>query len=95
VGTYQYPAFISLSTRSISCRTQPRLLLNPCPLLQAWERVVALRFAGRPGEPPLYSLYCEVMARYSNLVLADAQDTILACAQQVCGGAWASNKRHR
>ena len=34
------------------------------PFLQAWERVVQLQFGERPGDPPLYSLYCEVMSRY-------------------------------
>ncbi len=45
--------------------------------------MVALRFGARPGEPPSYCLYCEVMARFANLVLADGQGSIVACAHQV------------
>lgn len=40
------------------------LVLVGVEVPRAWERVVTLRFASRPGEPPSRSLYCEVMARY-------------------------------
>ncbi|GFR44448.1 hypothetical protein Agub_g5659, partial [Astrephomene gubernaculifera] len=58
----------------------------------AWERVAALRFGERPGEPPSHHLYCEVMARYSNVILTDASDTVLAAAYQV-GGMMSSHRQ--
>jgi len=51
--------------------------------LAAWERVLDLQFAQRPGEPPRWHLYAEIIGKYSNLVLADAQQQIACVAHQV------------
>lgn len=59
------------------------LVLVGVKMPQAWERVLQLQFGERLGAPPTRSLYCEVMARYSNVVLIDESDTIMACASQV------------
>jgi predicted ribosome quality control (RQC) complex YloA/Tae2 family protein len=51
----------------------------------AWERVLILHFASRPDQPATHRLYVEIMGKYSNLVLTDAeaQNTILNCAHVV------------
>lgn len=48
-----------------------------------WERVVDLQFARRPGESALYHLYVEIMGKYSNVILTDANNTIITVAHQV------------
>ncbi|KAB8317781.1 fibronectin-binding domain-containing protein [Tolypothrix campylonemoides VB511288] len=48
-----------------------------------WERVVDLQFAGRPGESALYHLYVEIMGKYSNVILTDANNSIITVAHQV------------
>jgi len=48
-----------------------------------WERVLDLQFARRPGDPILWHLYVEIMGKYSNLILADAQNQIVTAAHQV------------
>ena len=48
-----------------------------------WERVVDLQFARRPGEESLYHLYVEVMGKYSNAILTDANNLIITAAHQV------------
>ncbi|MFM7266598.1 MAG: NFACT family protein, partial [Cyanobium sp.] len=48
-----------------------------------WERVVELRFAPRPGEPPRRSLVLELMGRHSNLFLLDEDRRVIALAHQV------------
>ena len=48
-----------------------------------WERVLDLQFAQRPGEPPLWHLYVEIMGKYSNAILTDAQQQIIAPARQI------------
>jgi predicted ribosome quality control (RQC) complex YloA/Tae2 family protein len=48
-----------------------------------WERVIDLQFAQRPGEPALWHLYVEVMGKYSNLILTNAEDLIVTAAHQV------------
>ena len=48
-----------------------------------WERMVQLKFARRPGEEPLYYLYLEVIGKYSNLTLTDADNLIITTAHQV------------
>ncbi|GIL57435.1 hypothetical protein Vafri_12660 [Volvox africanus] len=50
-----------------------------------WERVADLQFGVRPGESPTHHLYCEVMARYSNVILSGADGGVLAAAYQVGG----------
>ncbi|AIE74731.1 MULTISPECIES: NFACT family protein [unclassified Synechocystis] len=51
--------------------------------LQPWERVIDLAIAKRPGDEPLYHLFLEVMGKYSNLILTDAQEQIITVAHQV------------
>lgn len=48
-----------------------------------WERVVDLQFARRPGESALYHLYVEIMGKYSNVILTDANNIIITVAHQV------------
>ncbi len=48
-----------------------------------WERVVDLQFAARPGDPVRWHLYAEVMGKYSNAVLTQADGTIVTAAHQV------------
>lgn len=48
-----------------------------------WERVLDLQFARRPGEPALWHLYVEVMNKYSNVILANQENLIVAAAHQV------------
>ncbi len=48
-----------------------------------WERVVDLQFARRPGESALWHLYVEVMGKYSNVILTDANKVIVTAAHQV------------
>jgi predicted ribosome quality control (RQC) complex YloA/Tae2 family protein len=48
-----------------------------------WERVVDLQFARRPGESALYHLYVEIMGKYSNVILTDANNVIITVAHQV------------
>ncbi len=59
------------------------LALSRLELVQPWERVVDLAIAKRPGEEPQYHLFLEVMGKYSNLVLTDAQQQIITVAHQV------------
>ncbi|GAB4231917.1 MAG: NFACT RNA binding domain-containing protein [Stanieria sp.] len=48
-----------------------------------WERVLDLQFAQRPGEEPLWHLYVEIMGKYSNVILVDANGQIVTAAHQV------------
>jgi predicted ribosome quality control (RQC) complex YloA/Tae2 family protein len=48
-----------------------------------WERVLDLQFGPRPGDPPQWHLYLEVMGKYSNVILANAQNQIVTAAHQV------------
>jgi predicted ribosome quality control (RQC) complex YloA/Tae2 family protein len=48
-----------------------------------WERVVDLQFAQRPGENPLWHLYVEIMGKYSNVILTDAEGKIISPARQI------------
>lgn len=52
-------------------------------IIAPWERVVNLQFAGRPGESALYHLYIEIMGKYSNVILTDANNIIITVAHQV------------
>ncbi|KXZ49158.1 hypothetical protein GPECTOR_23g85 [Gonium pectorale] len=58
------------------------LVLVGVSLPAAWERVAELAFGVRPGEAPSHRLVCEVMARYSNVILTDAEGVVLAAAYQ-------------
>lgn len=48
-----------------------------------WERAVDLQFAPRPGEPALYHLYVEIMGKYSNVILTDANNIIITAGRQI------------
>jgi predicted ribosome quality control (RQC) complex YloA/Tae2 family protein len=48
-----------------------------------WERVLDFRFARRPGDPILWHLYGEIMGKYSNVILTDANNEVVTAAQQV------------
>lgn len=56
------------------------IAINP---LAPWERVLDLQFAKRPGDPPLWHLYVEIMGKYSNIILANRENQIITCAHQV------------
>ncbi|MCS7030222.1 MAG: NFACT family protein [Gloeomargarita sp. SKYG116] len=60
-----------------------QLALTDLRLLDPWERVVDFSFAPRPGDAPRWHLYLEVMGRYSNAILTQADGTIVTCAHQV------------
>lgn len=59
------------------------LALIAIDFIAPWERVVDFKFARRPGEAPLYHLYVEVMGKYSNAILTDANKEIITAAHQV------------
>ncbi|MGF1537918.1 MAG: NFACT family protein [Elainellaceae cyanobacterium] len=48
-----------------------------------WERVLDLQFARRPDEACLWHLYVEIMGKYSNVVLATADQQVVTAAHQV------------
>ncbi|MEB3357991.1 MAG: NFACT RNA binding domain-containing protein [Synechococcales bacterium] len=48
-----------------------------------WERALDLRFARRPGDPPLWHLYVEIMGKYSNVILTNQQQQVVTAAHQV------------
>ncbi len=48
-----------------------------------WERVLDLQFAKRPGEIPTWHLYIEIISKYSNVILTDADGRIVTVAHQV------------
>ncbi|MGF1516352.1 MAG: NFACT family protein [Nodosilinea sp.] len=48
-----------------------------------WERAIDIQFGPRPGDPPQWHLYVEVMGKYSNVILANAQNQIVSAAHQV------------
>lgn len=48
-----------------------------------WERVLDLQIAQRPGEEPRWHLYLEIMGKYSNAILTDADNLIISVAHQV------------
>eukprot|EP00775_Hariotina_reticulata_P013451 gene13451-13577_t len=58
------------------------LVLVSAGLPAAWERVMQLDFGVRPGEPPSRSLLCEVMAKYSNVVLVSEDKSVIQAAYQ-------------
>ncbi|WP_016949869.1 NFACT family protein [Anabaena sp. PCC 7108] len=59
------------------------LALVAIEAIAPWERVIDLQFARRPGESALYHLYVEVMGKYSNAILTDADNFIITAAHQV------------
>ncbi len=52
-------------------------------LTSPWERVVDLQFAKRPDDQVQWHLYLEVMGKYSNAILVNAQGEIVTAAHQV------------
>jgi predicted ribosome quality control (RQC) complex YloA/Tae2 family protein len=59
------------------------LALVSIDAIAPWERVLDLKFARRPGEPALFHLYVEIMSKYSNVILTDADNQIITVAHQV------------
>ena len=59
------------------------LALTGVKAIAPWERVLDLQFAHRPGEAPLCHLYVEIMGKYSNVILTDAQQQIITPARQI------------
>ena len=60
-----------------------QLALVDLAIAAPWERVVSLSFANRPGDPVLWRLYVEIMGQYSNVILANQANQIVAAAYQV------------
>ncbi|MBD2437172.1 NFACT family protein [Nostoc sp. FACHB-110] len=59
------------------------LALVAIEAIAPWERAIDLQFARRPGENALYHLYVEIMGKYSNVILTDANNFIITAAHQV------------
>ena len=59
------------------------LALTAIEAIAPWERVVDLQFSQRPDEAPLWHLYVEIIGKYSNVVLTDANHQIVTVAHQV------------
>ena len=59
------------------------LALTSIKAIAPWERVIDIQFANRPGESPLWHLYVEIMGKYSNVILTDAQQQIITPARQI------------
>ncbi len=59
------------------------LALTGIEAIAPWERVLDLQFAQRPGEPALWHLYVEIMGKYSNVILTDAEGLIITPARQI------------
>ena len=51
--------------------------------ISAWERVIDLQFSRRPQDPPQWHLYVEIMGKYSNVILTNADQLIVTAAHQV------------
>ncbi|QSJ19658.1 NFACT family protein [Nostoc sp. UHCC 0702] len=59
------------------------LALVAIEAIAPWERVIDLQFAHRPQEGALYHIYVEIMGKYSNAILTDADNLIITAAHQV------------
>lgn len=59
------------------------LALTAVAEIAPWERVLDFQFGKRPGEPALWHLYAEIMSKYSNVILTDADNIIITAAHQV------------
>ncbi|MDJ0681760.1 MAG: NFACT family protein [Xenococcaceae cyanobacterium MO_167.B52] len=59
------------------------LALTAIEVIAPWERVLEFQFAKRPGDPILWHLYVEIMGKYSNVILTDANNQIIAPARQI------------
>lgn len=59
------------------------LALTAIEVIAPWERVLDLQFAKRPGDEVLCHLYVEIMGKYSNVILTDDKQQIIAPAKQI------------
>ena len=59
------------------------LALTKIEFLAPWERAIDLQFARRPDEAAEWHLYVEIMGKYSNVLLTNAQQSIVTAAHQV------------
>ncbi|NJN23647.1 MAG: hypothetical protein HC810_03640, partial [Acaryochloridaceae cyanobacterium RL_2_7] len=59
------------------------LALISIQLHSEWERVVELQFAKRPQDAKQWSVFVEIMNKYSNVILANAEGQIVTAAHQV------------
>ncbi|MEM8604679.1 MAG: NFACT family protein, partial [Cyanobacteria bacterium P01_H01_bin.121] len=59
------------------------LALTAIEPVQPWERVLDLQFSYRPGEATQWHLYVEIMGKYSNVLLVNAEAQIVTAAHQV------------
>jgi predicted ribosome quality control (RQC) complex YloA/Tae2 family protein len=59
------------------------LVMVEIAFVAPWERTIDLRFAKRPGDEAIYHLYVEIMGNYSNVILTDANNLVIATAHQV------------
>ncbi len=59
------------------------LALVSVTAIAPWERALDLQFARRPGDPPLWHLYVEIMGKYSNVILTNVDNLIVTAAHQV------------
>ena len=59
------------------------LALTKIEFLAPWERAIDLQFARRPDEEAEWHLYVEIMGKYSNVLLTNAQQSIVTAAHQV------------
>jgi predicted ribosome quality control (RQC) complex YloA/Tae2 family protein len=59
------------------------LALTQIEAIAPWERALDLQFARRPGDPPLWHVYVEIMGKYSNVILTTAENQIVTVAHQV------------
>ncbi|HIK45807.1 MAG TPA: NFACT family protein [Leptolyngbyaceae cyanobacterium M65_K2018_010] len=60
-----------------------QLALTAIVPVAPWERALDLQFGRRPGEPPQWHLYVEIMGKYSNVILVNDQNQIVTAAHQV------------
>ncbi|MBP0000026.1 MAG: NFACT family protein [Cyanobacteria bacterium SID2] len=51
--------------------------------LAPWERALDFQFSRRPGDPVVWHLYVEIMGKYSNVILANADNVVVTAAHQV------------
>lgn len=59
------------------------LALTSLNFLSPWERALDLQFAPRPGDQIRWHIYVEIMGKYSNVLLTNAQQEIITAAHQV------------
>ncbi|KAG0581923.1 hypothetical protein M758_3G020500 [Ceratodon purpureus] len=82
------PGGVPSIAEAFSFGEQLRYLLKGLAIIevripQDWERVIELRLGARPSDPPSKHLFVEIMGRYSNVFLTNADMGVLACAYQV------------